>query len=192
MAKQRRAAARPNPARRVGTRRKSSGNWQSFLLVGGAVVVVVFAVLFVRAGGGGSEVNAEQAALAAQNADGSEVVVLSGGRHTVYHSNAPLPTVGSPRADGKPTLVWFSGTWCEFCEHMEPYAHGTASQFGAEMIFVEKSVDDDRSAAARYGVRGTPTFVLIDETGQEVARFGFQSTRVAFAGAITAALSQLG
>jgi hypothetical protein len=30
------------------------------------------------------------------------------GVHTVYHSDAPLPTAAAPRGDGKATLVWFS------------------------------------------------------------------------------------
>lgn len=157
----------------------------------GAAAAGVLAIFLVRVGGGGSEANPAQVALAAENAAGSDVKVLTGSRHTVYHSTAPLPTTSAPRADGQPTLVWFSGTWCEFCEHMEPYAHATASQFGDEMVFVEKSVDDDRNAAARYGIRGTPTFVLIDATGKEVARFGFQSTDTAFAAAITSALARL-
>ncbi len=109
----------------------------------------------------------------------------------MYHSVAPLPSDGAPRSDGKPTLVWFSGTWCEFCERMEPFAHQAASGFTDRLVFVEKSVDD-RSAAARYGVRGTPTFVLVDASGEEIARFGFQPTSAAFAQAIETALAQTG
>lgn len=154
-------------------------------------MVAVLAIVLVRSGGGSSQTDPVGVALAAENAAGSEVKVLTGGRHTVYHSTAALPTASSPRADGQPTLVWFSGTWCEFCEHMAPYAHATASQFGGRMVFVEKSVDDDRNAAARYGVRGTPTFVLMDSTGKEIARFGFQSSEAAFAAAINSALDRL-
>ena len=73
---------------------------------------------------------------------------------------------------------------------MEPYAHPTASRFAERMVFVEKSVDDDRSAAARYGVRSRPTLVLIDATGREINRFSFQPTGQAFAAAITSALAR--
>jgi thiol-disulfide isomerase/thioredoxin len=108
----------------------------------------------------------------------------------VYHSAAPLPSASAPRADGKPTLVWFSGTWCEYCEQMDSFAHETANGFAARMVFVEKSVDDDRSAASRYGIRGTPTFVLIDARGKELGRFGFQSSSAAFAQTIEAVLKR--
>jgi predicted DsbA family dithiol-disulfide isomerase len=59
------------------------------------------------------------------------------------------------------------------------------------MVFVEKSVDDDRNAASRYGIRGTPTFVLIDAAGQEVTRFGFQRDEQSFVTAIESALARL-
>jgi thiol-disulfide isomerase/thioredoxin len=73
-------------------------------------------------------------------------------------------------------LIWFSGIWCEFCEQMEPWAHATAAEFADRVVFVEKSVDHDRAAAARYGVRGTPTFILIDASGRHLSQFSFQSS----------------
>jgi thiol-disulfide isomerase/thioredoxin len=115
-----------------------------------------------------------------------------GSHHTVYHSTAALPTSDQPRADGMPTLIWFSGTWCEFCEQMEPWAHATAAEFADRVVFVEKSVDHDRAAAARYGVRGTPTFVLIDASGRRLSQFSFQSSVSAFKSAIQQALKQAG
>jgi len=69
--------------------------------------------------------------------------------------------------------------------------HETARTFGDRFVFVEKSVDDGRSAAARYGVRGTPTFVLIDADGKEIGRFGFRATAAAFAQTIEAALARV-
>src|SRR5690606_19237267 len=74
-----------------------------------------------------SSVDEGTRAIAETNA-GGEVAVYTGSRHTVYHSEAPLPSPEQPRADGRPTLIWFSGTWCEFCERMEPFAHATASE----------------------------------------------------------------
>ncbi|MBI3977914.1 MAG: hypothetical protein HY331_06990 [Chloroflexi bacterium] len=38
-------------------------------------------------------------------------VVVHRGIHTVHHSTAPLPSPGSPRADGRFTVAWFSATW---------------------------------------------------------------------------------
>lgn len=103
-----------------------------------------------------------------------DVQVLRGGAHTVYHSIAPLPTSESPRGDGRPMLVWFSGTWCTTCASMESYANPTIEKFASRMAFAEKSVDHDRAATQRFAVRGTPTFVLIDARGQEIGRFLYQ------------------
>ncbi len=165
-------------------------------LVGATVAVLVGGYVVGRAGGGGTEARAAAAVravtaqeTAASNAGGG-VVRYSGAHHTVYHSSAPLPDARTPAPDARPTLIWFSGTWCEYCEQMEPFAHSTAAALRERVRFVEKSVDHDRSAAARYAVRGTPTFVLIDGGGREIARFFFQPTPQAFTQAIDAALKR--
>ena len=166
--------------------RRSGKKWA---LVGfAAVVASLIAVAIFTLTGGKTTADPAVAAVARGNA-GGDVRVITGSHHTVYHSTAALPSASAPREDGKPTLVWFSGTWCEYCAKMDAYApHQIASRYADRSVFVEKSVDDDRAAAAHYGVRGTPTFVLIDAHGKELARFGFQSTAAAFTQTIEAAL----
>ena len=158
---------------------------------GGAAAVIAVAIVYLAlAGGTSAPASGETAALARANS-GSEIRILKGSHHTVYHSTASLPTRSLPQAEGRPTLVWFSGTWCEFCERMEPWAHETAAHFSDRIVFVEKSVDHDRDAAARYGIRGTPTFVLIDAAGKAIAQFAYQPSAAAFQAAIDRALKQL-
>jgi thiol-disulfide isomerase/thioredoxin len=173
--------------KRVAARTSRFKSWA----IGAAVVIALgtFAVFAFQAANRRTSEDPAVTALARANA-GGDVTVLTGTRHTVYRSVAPLPSAAAPRADGRATLVWFSGTSCEFCEQMEPFAHQTANGFAARMVFVEKSVDDDRSAATRYAIRGTPTFVLIDAKGKELARFGFQPSASAFAQTIEAALKR--
>ncbi|MEZ4552781.1 MAG: thioredoxin family protein [Dehalococcoidia bacterium] len=139
-------------------------------------------------GGGGAASAATQEAAEA-NAGGA-VVRYSGSHHTVYHSPDPLPSADAPSPDGRPTLVWFSGTSCEFCAQMEPFAHQTAAGFRDRMRFVEKEANRDRGASSKYAVRGTPTFVLLDGAGREVTRFFYQPSAAQFSGAIEAALQQ--
>ena len=115
-----------------------------------------------------------------------------GSTHTVYHSEQPLPTRAAPSSDERPTLVWFSGTWCPFCERMEPWIWDAASAFSGEIVFVEKSIDHDRRAAQRYGIRSSPWFVLIDGSGNEIARFGYVPSAGDFARAVEAALARTG
>ncbi|MBA4181342.1 MAG: hypothetical protein C0506_12195 [Anaerolinea sp.] len=125
------------------------------------------------------------AQLASGNA-GGPIDVFTGPDHTVYHSAAPLPSDASPRADGKPTLVWFTNTTCGRCEEMK-FAHPVASGFRDRLVFVEKATDRDGAADA-YGVTATPAFVLIDARGKEVTRFGYVRTAEELGAAIARAL----
>ena len=156
---------------------------------GGGVLLLAVMALVLRSGGVDvpDEVPAAVMMQAEQNAGTS--IEVYGGVHTVLHSPDPLPTEAAPSEDSRPTLVWFSGTWCHFCELMEGFAHSAAGQFPDRMRFVEKSVDHDGAAARRYGVRGTPTFVLIDERGRELARFSYQPDAARFTQQIEAALA---
>ncbi len=185
----RRASPRRGATRATPTRHSAWKGWAIGAVVIAALTVV--AIFVFQAANRRTEEDPAVTAIARENA-GGDVRVLTGTHHTVYHSESPLPTPQAPRSDGKPTLVWFSGTWCEFCEQMDPFAHETARSFADRAVFVEKSVDDDRAAAARYGIRGTPTFVLIDAKGKELGRFGFQPTAVAFNKTIASLLARAG
>ena len=179
----RRRGAAPQRRRRLA--------WKAWLGWGAAAVVVIGLGAVLIRGPAGSAEDPSMAALAEENA-GGPVRVLTGSNHTVYHSTLPLPSAASPRADGKATLVWFSGTWCEFCERMEPFVHATANRYAGRIVFVEKSVDHDRGAASRYGIRGTPTFVLVDDRGDELGRFFYQQSATQFAELLEAAVARAG
>ncbi|MEP7215365.1 MAG: thioredoxin fold domain-containing protein [Anaerolineaceae bacterium] len=161
-------------------------------------VIFLSIMLPVLAGGAWMVVAAERqtkedpavAALARSNA-GGDIQVFTGAKHTVYQSVSPLPSAAAPRQDGKPTLVWFTTSNCSDCGRMDSFAHQAAAEFAKRMAFVEKAVDRDVSAA-RYGVSGTPTFVLIDARGEEIARFGFQSSREQFTTMIEQSLEKAG
>ena len=185
MSSKKRPRRRNAPIRRSAPAAERSGNPLGMpVLIIAAVAVAVFGGWYVLAGGGGDG--------SASAEDSGPVRVIDGSRHTVFHSNLPLPTGSVPQAEGKPTLVWFSGTWCEFCEAMEPFANSTAAEFDARMVFVEKSVDHAESDSQKFRVRGTPTFVMLDVNGSEIARFGFQRTAGAFRATIEDALALAG
>lgn len=115
------------------------------------------------------------------NTSDTQVEVLGGGIHTVYHSTAPLPSATAPRADGKPTLVWFSATWCEVCHVMEPIVKKATVEIGGRVVFVEKSHDLEPELFQQHRVFGTPTFVLLDAQGKELTRFNVERTPERFA-----------
>ena len=183
-----------SPARgRAQSRQRRKVDWKKLALWAAAGVVAVAAlVLVVKGTGHQSKLDAAVAVLAQQEAGSGTVSVHTGPNHTVYQWSEPLPTANAPRADGKPTLVWFSATTCTFCEHMQSYAYQTAQPFTSTMAFVEKGYDTGGSGDfGRYGVAGTPTFILIDAKGREIARFGFQDSAQRFAAAIQAALARI-
>ncbi len=159
--------------------------------IGGVAALAFVGVFVVGLGGEGVPASPATLAIAERIGTGS-VSIRRGSAHTVYHSEQPLPTRAAPSSDERPTLVWFSGTWCSFCERMEPWIWEAASGFSGEIVFVEKSIDHDRNAARAYGIRGSPIFVLIDGSGNEIARFGYVANAGDFARAVEAVLARAG
>ena len=160
-------------AKRLANKRSKSRRGLPVAAIGWSVGgLAVLGLLFLVITSQGATIPADAATeqLARTNA-GTGITVYSGTHHVVYQSDAPLPTAATPRADGRPTLVWFSAVWCPVCERMAPFAHETASGYTDRLVFVEKSVDEDRSSTNRYGVSGTPTFIMLDAAGREVMRF---------------------
>ena len=195
------ASRRSKPAPRSKSRSKSRPSSRSTSRRGlplaaigwsiGGVAVLALLVFAVTTQGGARSADAATEQLARTNA-GTDVIVYSGRAHVVYHSEPPLPSTALPRADGQPTLVWFSAVWCPVCERMAPFVHETASQYTDRLVFIEKSIDEDRDSSNRYGVRGTPTFIMLDAAGREVSRFHGQADAASFAFAIEQALTAVG
>ena len=179
-------AETPLPAKPARQKRWTVKPWVIFLSI----------MLPVLAGSGWMVVAAERqtkedpamAALARANAR-SDVQVFTGSKHTVYQSVSPLPNAASPRPDGQPTLVWFTTANCADWGRMDSFAQQTASGCASRMVFVEKTIDRDVSAG-RYSVRSAPAFVLIDARGEEISRFGFQTTKEAFGAMIEQSLQK--
>jgi len=193
---ERAGASKPSKASQSsggGATQSGSGGFPWSMVGWGAAGLAIVALLGAAFLAGGEPIAADPVteSLARSNA-GTDVTVYRGRAHTVYHSTADLPSDEAPRADGQPTLVWFSATWCTVCERMDPFAHEVASAVTGDVTFVEKSVDHDRSAASRYGVRGTPTFILIDARGREITRFHAQLDPTSFAAAIESVIAQAG
>ncbi|WP_027001323.1 thioredoxin [Hugenholtzia roseola] len=62
-----------------------------------------------------------------------------------------------------PVLVDFYADWCAPCRMMQPVLQDLAEKMGEQVKIVKINVDKNPSAAAAYGVRGIPTFVLFKE-----------------------------
>lgn len=68
-----------------------------------------------------------------------------------------------------PVLLDFTATWCAPCRSLSVLLEELARERGQTLKVAKVDVDDAPALAARYGVRGTPTLLLI-ENGREVRR----------------------
>ena len=97
-----------------------------------------------------------------------------------------LPIAG-PTADGKPVhvtdatfeaqversplpvVVDLWAPWCGPCRILEPVIEELATEMAGRVRFAKVDVDQNPRAAARFGVRGVPTLLVL-QGGQEVDR----------------------
>ncbi|TNE56219.1 MAG: thioredoxin [Bacteroidetes bacterium] len=59
-----------------------------------------------------------------------------------------------------PTLVDFYTTWCGPCKAMSPIIDQLKNKLGGKVRILKINVDKNQEAAARFKIRGVPTFIL--------------------------------
>ena len=68
-----------------------------------------------------------------------------------------------------PVLVDFYADWCGPCKTMAPVLDEIASDRQGELLVTKLDTDRNPETAARFGVRGIPTFIVFRD-GKEAAR----------------------
>jgi thiol:disulfide interchange protein DsbD len=76
------------------------------------------------------------------------------------------------RQSGKPVVVDFWASWCGPCLLLgeRSFPHPRVQSLRDRAVWVKVDVDMNRSAVAKYGVRGFPTILVLDSAGQEADR----------------------
>jgi len=69
-------------------------------------------------------------------------------------------------------ILYFTASWCAPCKALSPIMDSLQGQINFDKIDVDSNTD----LSAQYGVRGVPSLILIDETGEVKGRLvGLQS-----------------
>lgn len=59
-----------------------------------------------------------------------------------------------------PVLVDFYADWCGPCQMMNPVIEQVAKDMSGKVKVIKVNVDKNQAAAAKYGIRGIPAFIL--------------------------------
>jgi thioredoxin 1 len=63
-------------------------------------------------------------------------------------------------------IIYFTASWCAPCKSLSPIMDSLQGQINFDKIDVDSNTD----LSTQYGVRGVPSLILLDETGEVKGR----------------------
>jgi thioredoxin 1 len=79
----------------------------------------------------------------------------------------------------KTILVDFWAPWCGPCRIVAPTLNELARELPDDLYIGKVNVDENRSLAQKFGIRGIPTFIVF-KNGKEINRFSGVKTKSFF------------
>lgn len=74
-------------------------------------------------------------------------------------------------SEGIPTVIDFYATWCEPCKKIEPEYKALKAKYSDKLNFMTVDIDQQPDVSNQFNINVVPTFVFLDENGNEVYRF---------------------